>query len=202
MIEATQRQLEVLEFIIAYSRRHQCSPCIRDIAQHFHISPKGAHDHVLALAKKELISHQRNRSRSIRVLNSPAMGDYFDQVEVPLLGHVAAGKPIMSESHLDDMLYLPKALVGKGNFFAVKVEGDSMIDAAITDGDIAIVRQQTTAENGQIVVVMIEDGYVTLKRYYKEANRIRLQAENQNYGPIYTSDIKILGLLVTIIRHY
>ena len=116
-------------------------------------------------------------------------------------GHVAAGTPLLAEENQDGYLELSPTLIGGRDHFALRVEGDSMTDAGITDGDLAVFTQQSVAENGDIVVAMVEEA-VTLKRFYKEKNRVRLQAENAAYPPIYTRDVRILGKLVTLIRRY
>jgi len=196
----TKRQNEVLGFIKSYIDEHKYPPTIRETAAHFGISVKGAYDHVKALEKKGVISCDTNRSRAIEIVEAVAPGEERP-VEFPLLGHVAAGMPLFAEENNEGTLSLPASVVGSGNFFALRVEGDSMIGAGIMDGDIAVFRQQPVAENGQIVVAMVDEA-VTLKRFYKEKNRIRLQAENPSYPPIYTVNTKILGRMVALIRSY
>lgn len=194
----TRRQTEVLDFIKSYLGDHKYPPTIREIATHFGISVKGAYDHVKALEKKSLISCDNNRSRAIEVTESP---DSVSEVRVPLLGHVAAGQPLFAEENHEETLTLPASLVGRGRSFALRVEGDSMIGAGIEDGDVAVFVQQPEAENGQIVVAMVDEA-VTLKRFYREKNRVRLQAENPAYPPLFTADVRVLGKLVALVRSY
>jgi repressor LexA len=123
-------------------------------------------------------------------------------VSVPLLGSVAAGLPLLAEENLERTLQLTADMLGTGNYFALHIDGDSMIGAGIHDGDIAIIRQTPQADNGEIVVARIAEESVTLKRYFKEHNRIRLQPENDAFQPIYTQDMRILGKLHMIIRNY
>ena len=196
----TKRQNEVLDFIKSYIDEHKYPPTIRETAAHFGISVKGAYDHVKALEKKGVISCDTNRSRAIEIVEADSSGE-DKHVEFPLLGHVAAGMPLFAEENNEGTLSLPVSVVGSGNLFALRVEGDSMTGAGIMDGDIAVFRQQPVAENGQIVVAMVDEA-VTLKRFYKEKNRIRLQAENPTYPPIYTVNTKILGRMVALIRSY
>ncbi len=196
----TKRQSEVLNFIRTFVREHKYPPTIREIAGHFSISVKGAYDHLKALEKKELISCDTNRSRAIEIMEQEQDGTE-SPVQVPILGHVAAGTPLFAEENYQGSLSLPVSMVGRGNVFALKVEGDSMIEAGIMDGDIAVFTQQHVAENGQIVVAMVDEA-VTLKRFYKEKNRVRLQAENPAYPPLYTADVRILGCLKQLIRSY
>lgn len=196
----TNRQTEVLDFLKSFLSGHKYPPTIREVAGHFGISVKGAYDHVKALEKKGLIACDNNRSRAIEILETHADSDN-SQVQVPLLGHVAAGMPLFAEENFEGNIPISAMLVGNGKVFALRVEGESMIGAGIMDGDIAVFSQQAQVENGQIVVAMVDEA-VTLKRFYKEKNRVRLQAENPAFPPIYTADVRILGRLVSIIRSY
>lgn len=200
MKNPTKRQLEILDFIKTFLKKNKYPPTIREIAKHFRVSVKGAYDHVKALEKKELIACQKNRSRAIEIVELSQDPD-DPQVAVPLLGHVAAGTPLFAEENYDGTLSLPRTLVGNGPAFALRVEGSSMTGASIEDGDIAIFVKQEVAENGQIVVARVDEA-VTLKRFFKEKNRIRLQAENPAYAPLYKRDVQILGRLITIIRQF
>jgi len=118
-----------------------------------------------------------------------------------VLGRVAAGLPLLAEENLEGTVKLPRDFVKRGPHFALHVTGDSMRDAGIIDGDIAVFRQQQTAENGDIVVAMVDEA-VTLKRFFKEKNRVRLQAENSDYPPIFTQNVRVLGRLAHLIRRY
>jgi repressor LexA len=196
----TKRQTEVLSFIKGYIRDHKFPPTVREISENFEISVRGAYDHIKALEKKQVLRCDNMRSRAMEVLDSdPA--DEEPTTRVPVLGTVAAGRPISSEENYEGYLSVPVGLLQNGCHFAVHVRGDSMIDAGIMEGDLAIVKEQNTADNGEIVVAMIDEA-VTLKRFYKEANRIRLQSENRKYPPIYTRDLRILGKLAHIYRSY
>jgi repressor LexA len=197
----TRRQTEVLDFIRGYISGNKYPPTIREISDHFTISVKGAYDHVKALEKKEWIRCDTNRSRAIEVLaSSDGIGD-DPVVSVPLLGTVAAGTPLLAEENYEGSVSVPRSLLGNKRYFAVHVHGDSMIGAGIMDGDTAIIAQQPLAENGEIVVAMVEEA-VTLKRFYREHNRIQLKSENPAYPPIYTREARILGKLAHIVRSY
>lgn len=196
----TRRQTEVLDFIRSFLAVHKYPPTIREIGHHFGISVKGAYDHVKALEKKGVIACDHNRSRAIEIIESPERAEP-EHIAVPLLGHVAAGTPLFAQENNDGTISLPASLVGGGEVFALTVEGDSMSGAGIMDGDIAVFSHQPVAENGQIVVAMVDEA-VTLKRFYREKNRIRLQSENPAYPPLYTADVKILGRLSAVIRSY
>ena len=195
----TKRQSEVLGYIKAFVHDRKFPPTIREISENFSISVKGAYDHVKALEKKQFIRLDTNRSRTIEVLGEEA--DTDRTVDVPVLGSVAAGLPLLAEENLEGTVKLPQESVRRGPHFALHVKGDSMRDAGILDGDVAVFRQQQTAENGDIVVAMVDEA-VTLKRFFKEKNRIRLQAENPDYPPIFTQNVRVLGRLAHLIRRY
>lgn len=194
----TRRQSEILEFIKDFINANKYPPTVREIGEHFSISPKAAHDHLKALGKKGYITYCSNRSRTIELTQG---ADEIETVRIPILGNVAAGAPLGAEEFYDGSVYVPLTCLKKGKHFALHVKGESMTDAGIMDGDLAVCLQQPLAENGQIIVAMTEDG-VTLKRFYKEKNRVCLQAENPRFPSIYTSDVRILGRLVSIIRQY
>jgi repressor LexA len=198
----TRRQQEVLDFIKSYISRSKYPPTIREISEHFTISVKGAYDHVKALEKKNVIRCDTNRSRAIEVLDIPKVDSRNESVrEVPLLGNVAAGAPLLAVENNDGTVPVPTSYLRGSDYFALHVRGNSMIGAGILDGDVAIIEQKPVAENGDIVVAMVEEA-VTLKRFYREANRIQLKAENPAYPPIYTRDVRILGTLAHIVRSY
>lgn len=198
----TKRQTQVITFIQDYAHEHTYPPTIREVASHFDISVKAAFDHVNALKKKGIIKSGSNRSRSIEIIDE-AFTTEQTGMQIPLLGNVAAGLPLLAEENLERMISLPYDMLDTGKaFFALRIKGDSMINAGIHDGDIAVIKQQHEVENGNIVVARIQEEAVTLKRFFRENNRIRLQAENEAYPPIYTQDIKILGTLKMIIRNY
>jgi len=201
MKELTGRQKEVLSFIADYLRSHSYPPTIREIADHYSISVKGAHDHITALKKKGHIRQADKRPRTME-LTSARLEDNSWLVEVPILGSVAAGAPLLAEENFDGNIVLHRSMLKKNKkYFALKVKGDSMSGAGILEGDMAIIEKQNTARNGEIAVAVIDEA-VTLKRFYKESTRVKLQAENPAYKPIYSQDVKILGRLSGIIRSY
>lgn len=195
----TARQQAVLDFIAQFIEEHAYPPTIREIADSFSISVKGAYDHVKALEKKGKLRLGENRSRALELVRDEKRERNI--VEVPLLGVVAAGKPIFAEENFSGRIPVPADMVKHSSCFALTVRGDSMKDAGIFHGDVAVIEERPTAENGEIVVAMIDDA-VTLKRFYRENNRVKLVAENPAYSPIYTQDVKILGRLKGIIRKY
>lgn len=204
MKELTERQREVLSFISAFAKSHTYPPTIREIADHFSISVKGAYDHLNALKKKGYLRLEDKRSRTIEVVHTATEEQEASEqlVQIPILGTVAAGKPILAEENWEGTISLPPSMVKKqGSYFALNIRGDSMIGAGIMDGDLAVIEKRETAHNGEIVVAVVDDA-VTLKRFFKESNRIRLQPENSAYSPIYCQDVRVLGRLSCIIRSY
>jgi repressor LexA len=197
----TTRQREVFDFIRSFIRTNRYPPTIREIALSFGFSVKGSYDHVKALQKKGFIRCAGNRSRAIEVVADAEAERQPNLVSVPVLGSVAAGKPLFAEENLSGWIQVPAASLKKGQHFALQVRGDSMKDAGIMDGDVVVVAQQETAENGEIVVAMVEDA-VTLKRFFVEKNRVRLKAENPKYPPLYTQNVRILGRLAFLMRSY
>jgi repressor LexA len=196
----TERQSEVLAFIQDFVAAHKYPPTIREISTHFSISVKGAYDHVRALKRKGSIRYSNNHSRTIEVAREDEDRKGM-LVKVPILGRVAAGKPLFAEENFDGHVSVPESYLKAAKYFALLVQGDSMVDAGVINGDVAVIRQQQTASNGDIVVAMIDEA-VTLKRYFREANRVRLKSENSAYPPIYTTSARVLGKLACIIRSY
>jgi repressor LexA len=190
MKNLTDRQKEVLEFISAYVGKRAYPPTIREIAERFSISVK---------EKKGALRVEGNRSRAVEVIGRAERAD--QPVDVPLLGEVAAGKPLFAEENKEKVIAVPAHMLGKRACFALRVRGDSMRDAGIINGDIALIEERNTAEDGEIVVAMVDES-VTLKRFFKENNRIRLQAENPAFPAIYTQEARILGRLKGLIRTY
>jgi len=200
MKDLTSRQKEILNFIHEYIQTNNYPPTVRETARAFSISVKGAYDHLKALEKKGHIKTSEKRSRSIELI-APPQGD-APVVQIPLLGEIAAGRPIFANENFERTIAIPADLVAnRVPHFAVRVKGDSMVGAGILSGDIAIIEQCETAQNGDIVVALLEEN-VTLKRFFIENNRYRLQAENPRYAPIYTQDLRILGRLRGIYRSY
>jgi repressor LexA len=196
----TQRQREVFDFIREFIRLNRYPPTIREIATNFRLSVKGSYDHVKALERKAFLRCHENRSRAIEIVRD-AEAEKEEVASVPLLGNVAAGKPLFAEENLQGHVRVPAGSLSAAPHFALQVKGDSMKDAGIMDGDTVVVTQQSTAENGDIVVAMVDDA-VTLKRLYMEKNRVRLKAENPKYPPIFTQNVRILGRLAFLMRHY
>ena len=203
MKELTRRQIEILNFVRDYSQENLCPPTIRECSSHFGITPRAVQCHFSALQKKGYLSQSEKRSRSVRVLMDESGYERASAViRIPILGTVAAGKPLLCEENLDGYLNLSEPFVGKDDtYFALKVRGNSMIDAGIFDWYIAVFREQHTASSGGVVVAVLDEA-ITLKRFFKESCRIRLQPENPAFKPIYCQHVQIAGVLASLIRTY
>ncbi len=204
MKEITQIQRDVLNYIAQFIDENSYPPTVREISEHFGKSIRAVQDNMTALQKKGYISLVQKKSRSIKILIDERKKDAGIFMEkVPLLGTIAAGKPLLCEENLDGYVTLTEPFIRPGkSYFALRVRGQSMINAGILEGDLAIVEQGAEAADGQIVVAVIEDA-ITLKRYFKEPGRIRLQPENPAFNPIYcTSDLRIVGTLANLVRTY
>lgn len=200
----TNRQKEVLEFIARFTDDNGYPPTVREIGDHFDISLRAVQDHIAACQKKGYLSQCQKRSRSIRVLkNEEGVSESRAfTARIPLLGTVAAGKPLLSEENVDGYVTIAEPFVRPGKtYFALRVRGSSMINAGILEGDLAIIEKADVASEGQIVVAVV-DNAITLKRFYREENRIRLQPENPDFQPIYTNDAHLAGIMVGLVRTY
>jgi repressor LexA len=201
MKDLTLRQKEILSFIETYIKKKFHSPTIREIADNYSISVKGAHDHITALRKKGVLDFDANRPRTMW-LTYDRQEEISEMVDVPFLGNVAAGIPILSEANFDGNIILHRSMLKENkDYFALRVKGDSMTGAGILENDTAIIEKKNTACDNEIVVAVVDEA-VTLKRFFRESARIRLQAENPAYKPIFSQEIKILGRLYGIIRNY
>ena len=197
----TDRQKAIYDFLLKSIREQGFAPSITEIGRQFKIaSTNGVSDHLKALEKKGYI--RRVGKRAIEVVNVLGKAVLNVTREVPILGRVPAGKPFLSEENTEGFLSIPSDL-GSGKQFALQVQGDSMIGAGILDGDRVIVKQQTTAENGEIVCALI-DGEVTLKRFYKKDGVVTLKAENEQYAPIVVAEgeFRIAGKIVGLLRKF
>lgn len=209
MEPTTKRQQAVLNVIEQCIREKGYGPTVREICQVLNLSsPSTVHVHLRALEDKGYIKRDPLKSRSIALTyaldNEPeatsvSSTQYDNIISVPLIGDVAAGTPILAEQNITDTMMLPTEIVGDSPSFMLSVHGESMIEAGINDGDYVVVREQKVANNGDIVVAMIDDG-ATVKRFYKEQNYIRLQPENSSMDPIITTDCSIAGKVVAVFR--
>lgn len=195
----TIKQQKVFDFIIKYIKDNGYPPTVRDIAGEFKMSSKGAYDHMLAIEKKGYIKRDPTKPRAIELMDFIHRDPSDPIVSVPVLGRVAAGEPLLAIQNIERTITISSDMVRTEDPFALKVKGNSMIEAGILEDDFVIVRQQRTAEQGDIVVALIGDD-ATVKRFYKEGGHIRLQPENSSMEPIIVKDVTILGKVVGLYR--
>jgi len=198
----TDKQINVLKFITKVIKESGFSPTIREIADEFEITAKGAYDHLKAIEKKGYLRTNKNQSRAIELLRHSADDEIpVRAMSIPVIGRVAAGLPVFAEENIESYIPVPDEMAKKGNLFALRVIGESMKEIGINSGDIAIIQKKDTAKNGDIVVAMVEEE-ATLKAYFKESDHIRLEARNKAFKPIKTKKASILGKLVGLYRIY
>jgi repressor LexA len=198
--DLTDKQQAIYEYIRSRIHDTGIPPTVREIGDQFGITVKGAYDHLKAIEKKGFIKCESNKSRSIELLVDKE-GRVPQTVPVPLVGEIAAGSPVVAEDNITDYFDFPKNLLGSGDFFALKVRGDSMINAGINNGDIAVIAKAQNARDGEIVAALVE-GEATLKRLKRKDGTPYLMPENPAYHPIMSSEIQILGTLSAIFRSY
>lgn len=198
---ATERQKSILDAINAFTSERGYPPSVREIGERVGLSSSSTiHAHLKALEKRGMIHRDPTKPRALRSERPGEPARLPDAVVMPILGRVAAGVPITAQEELEGEFVLPSAFVPRSsNAFMLRVKGESMIEAAILDGDLIVVRPQPTADNGEIVVAMI-DGEATVKRFFRESGRIRLQPENAAMAPIYASDVEIIGRVEAVVR--
>ena len=193
------RQQQILTYIKEFLNSKGYPPSVREIGDAVGLSSSSTvHGYLNKLEAMGFIKRDPTKPRAILVLDDTAFF-YNQMVSVPLLGKVTAGIPITAIENVEDTYPLPIDFVGKSDTFLLVVQGDSMIDAGIFDGDYIVVQSQKTARNGEIVVAML-DNEVTVKRYYKEKNHIRLQPENMAYEPIISRDVSVVGKVIGLMR--
>lgn len=198
-----KRQKQILDFIRSYIDKYGYSPTLGEIAEAMGVSSLATvHEHLQALVKKGIIKKFDGAVRGIEILDKK-ISDTLKDIELPVLGFIAAGQPIMPYTDPDATINVPKNMVsGKKNTYVLQVKGDSMIEDGILDGDFVIIEETQTARDGDIVVALLENGMATLKRFFKEPGRIRLEPANAAMEPIYASNVKIQGRCVGVIRRF
>ena len=205
----SKRQAAIYDYIRTYTEDHGYPPSVREIGSAVGLkSPSTVHMHLKALEELSLIRRDPKKPRTIDVTksqdDSPKLGTVVEDlgantISLPLVGRVAAGMPILAEQNIEENLVLPTSIVGDASSFVLRVHGDSMINAGIFNGDYIIVKEQQDAHNGEIVVALVGDS-ATVKTFYREKNRVRLQPENDAMQPIYVTDPVILGKVTALIR--
>ncbi|WP_047155335.1 transcriptional repressor LexA [Aneurinibacillus tyrosinisolvens] len=205
MKKLSSRQLAILDYIKREVKDKGYPPSVREIGEAVGLaSSSTVHGHLARLEKKGLIRRDPTKPRAIEILNSenaPVELQGMRTVTVPVMGKVTAGLPITAVENVEEYFVLPESTVGSDNVYMLRVQGESMIEAGILDGDYVIVRQQQIANNGDIVVAMTEEDEATVKRFFKEKNHFRLQPENSTMEPILLPAVSILGKVIGVYRN-
>ena len=207
-----ERKVRILDFIAATLRARGYPPSVREIARAVGLASTSAvHHHLQILEREGFLERGAAQSRAIRLTPTAALrlglsSELVPQSAsseahiLPIIGEVAAGGPIEAYQDASETIAVPDLLAPSGDAYVLKVRGDSMIEAHIADGDFVLIRPQSTARNGDIVVAQVEENAVTLKTFFKEKDRVRLQPANPNYSPQYYDDVRIQGKLIGVIR--
>ncbi|HTL00715.1 MAG TPA: transcriptional repressor LexA [Vicinamibacterales bacterium] len=201
MLPLTKRQREILDYLQDFIHQHGYAPSLEEIGRRFGLSSLATvHKHLTNLQEKGFIKRAWNRSRSVEMIPTNTNGR---SVELPLLGYVAAGLPIEAIAS-SETIAVPEDLVGRRDTYVLRVKGNSMIDEQICDGDLVIVEDRKTAQNGETVVALLGGSDVTLKKLYRENGRIRLQPANPTMQPIYAEadQVQVQGVVVGVMRKY
>lgn len=202
----TERQRDILNFIMEFQKDHGVAPTHREICDHFGFSSYGTvYKHLSLLQKKGLIRRDWNQKRGVEVVEKEvpsARNERESTRELPLFGYIAAGRPLDVETS-NETIAVPEHLTSRGENYVLKVRGDSMVDDGILDGDLVIIARRERADNGEMVVANV-NGEVTLKRLYKEGDRVRLQPANSMMSPIFAAarDVAVQGVVVGLMRRF
>ena len=202
----TGRQQEIWDFVVAYHDRHGYPPTVREIGAAVGLaSPSTVHAHLANLERAGLLKRDPTKPRALELIGvRRGDAEHEDVRRLPLVGQIAAGGPLLAEQNVEDYLAVPEPLSRGGEEFLLRVKGDSMVNAGILDGDIVVVRRQQTAQDGDIVVALAGDDETadeaTVKRFFREDGRVRLQPENDALEPIYAPYVQILGKVVGVFR--
>jgi repressor LexA len=202
MVDLTKRQQEIFEFIKRYSSRHGYPPTVRDIGKAVGLtSSSTVHAHLANLEKIGLLRRDPTKPRAIELLDRAVDGvrNIVRPQGLPLVGHVAAGQPILAEENVEDYVVTPGVAGGDDGEYLLRVRGESMKDVGIIEGDLVVVRPQETARDGEIVVALVGEE-ATVKRFFQEPDHVRLQPENAAMEPILTKDVRVLGKVVGLMR--
>jgi repressor LexA len=199
----TKRQREILDYLVEYAESNGYAPSFEEIARNFNYNSLATvHEHLSNLERKGYIKRSYNESRAIEILPSDANPR---ALELPLLGAVAAGSPIEAAMHQESVAVPSDFVRRRGNHYVLRVRGNSMIDEQIRDGDFVVVEERPTADNGEMVIALVDGNGATVKKFYRERDgRIRLQPANESMAPIYVheNDVTIQGIVVGVLRKY
>jgi len=200
--DLTKRQQEIFDFIKKYSAKYGYPPTVRDIGKAVGLaSSSTVHAHLSNLEKVGLLRRDPSKPRAIELLDRAvgAVKDVVSPTGLPLVGHVAAGQPILAEENIEDYVSVPEIAGGAEGEYILRVRGDSMKNAGILEGDFVVVRPQDTAGDGEIVVALVGEE-ATVKRFFREEDHVRLQPENETLEPIRSRDVRVLGRVVGVFR--
>ena len=198
----SKKQLEILEYIKSQILERGFPPAVREICEAVNLkSTSSVHSHLETLEKNGYIRRDPTKPRAIEILDDSFNLTRREMVNVPIVGQVAAGEPILAQENIENYFPIPKEFMPNNQTFLLKVKGESMINAGILDGDMVLVEQASTASNGDMVVALIEDG-ATVKTFYKEEGIFRLQPENDSMDPIIVSEVTILGKVIGVFRFF
>ncbi len=204
----TNRQQEIWDYLVEYVDRHGYPPTVREIGERVGLaSPSTVHAHLANLERAGLLRRDPTKPRALELLGERRREPAQPRTNVhklPLVGQIAAGGPLLAEQNVEDYLAVPEPLSRGGEEFLLRVRGDSMIEAGILDGDVVVVRRQQDARDGDIVVALAGDDEAadeaTVKRFFRESGRVRLQPENAALEPIYAAHVQILGKVIGVFR--
>ena len=204
----TGRQQEIWDFLVDYVDRHGYPPTVREIGDAVGLaSPSTVHAHLANLERAGLLRRDPTKPRALELVGRGKRAEAVTAeppLGLPLVGEIAAGGPLLAEENIEEYVAVPEFLERGGADFLLRVKGDSMIDAGILDGDVVVVRRQQTAQDGDIVVALAGEDEsadeATVKRYFREDGRVRLEPENSALGPIYASHVQVLGKVTGVFR--
>jgi repressor LexA len=197
--QLTKRQRQILDYITDFLSQHGYAPSLREIGEHFNLnSPATVHAHIENLKKKGFLKTSYNEARSIEL--EPAQANWAAALELPLSGLITAGAPIEAVEEKETIAVPADFVTDKANSYVLRVKGESMINEGILDGDYVIVERNPSPSSGDVVVALLNNAYATLKKFYREAHRIRLQPANAKMKPIYAKDPLIQGVVRGVIR--
>ena len=198
----TLKQKKILDSIKDYMNNYEIAPSIEELCEITGLSSSSSiHYHLKILEEKGYIKREAGRSRSMIIIEKENFNNFDEEmIDIPIIGEIAAGEPIYAYENYSDSIKLARSLISSDEAFILKVKGKSMIEDLIDDGDMVVVKKQNSANNGDIVVALLPDDGATLKRFYKEKDRIRLQPANSTMQPIYTTDLKIQGKVIALLR--
>jgi repressor LexA len=197
-LSLTKRQQEIFDFIKSYSSKHGYPPTVRDIGKAIGLtSSSTVHAHLANLEKAGMLRRDPTKPRALEILDKARKA--MVPAGLPLVGRVAAGQPLLAEENIEDYVEVPQIAGGDDGEYVLKVQGDSMKNAGILEGDYVVVHSTETAQNGEIVVALLDEE-ATVKRFYKESDHVRLQPENEALEPILTRDVQVLGRVVGVFR--